>query len=229
MSRLIGILGGSFNPPHFGHLRPAREAMAWLGLEKMVFLPSGEHPLKKNGDLALASHRLAMIKAAVADEPRFEVSDLDVRHPGISYTVETLERLAPIYPDRELVFLVGADILRELPFWKDWRGIFERAHLAVMARPGTDLNFSNPDLTGPLDRQVADFLLTIQVDCPEQLNRSSSGAYGFIRLPITPLDISSTQIRTLIKNGEGSARLMPAGVRDYINRNRLYLSESKHG
>ena len=214
-------MGGAFNPPHFGHLRPAREALELLGLEKILFLPSGEHPLKESSRVAPAEHRLAMTGLAIAPEPQFELCDLDVKRSGISYSVDSLARLSDLYPDQELVFMVGGDILTELHLWKDWPGIFNYAHLAMLVRPGAAANLARTSA----ESSVVEFLRKRQVAIPDQLDRQKSGLFQFIQLAVEPLAISSTQIRKLVGRGLSCRSLTPAGVVDYINQNQLYVSE----
>ncbi|MBF0455291.1 MAG: nicotinate-nucleotide adenylyltransferase [Magnetococcales bacterium] len=218
-SEKIGILGGAFNPPHFGHLRSAREALELLKLDRIIFTPSGEHPLKKSATLASATHRLAMTRQAIASEPLFEVSDLEVKQSGVSYTVDTLEKLAACHKNQELFFIVGGDILGELHRWKDWSHILTNAHLVMMIRPGFPV-----DLSSTVD-PVARFLNSVQINNPEALNRQTAGGYRFAQLPVTPLDISSTQIRELAKQRRSLRFLTPDGVMEYINHNQLYVSE----
>jgi nicotinate-nucleotide adenylyltransferase len=214
----IGVLGGAFNPLHFGHLRPAREVLDRLALEKILFLPSGEHPLKKGSAMAATEDRLAMLKLALAPESQFELCDLDSKRPGISYSVDTLAELANHYPDRELVFIVGGDILTELHLWKDWPKILDHSHMVMMVRPGF------PAVT-PADDRVASFLEQHRVDSHKQLNCQETGLYGFMQLVVAPCAISSTQIRDLVRNRTNIRSFTPDVVVDYIMQNQLYLSE----
>lgn len=218
----IGIFGGSFNPPHFGHLHPAREAVEQLGLAKLLFLPSGAHPLKKQTSLASATHRLVMTELIIATEPLFEVCKLDLQNPGICYTVDTLAKLAHSYPDHELVFIVGGDIISELHHWKEWQKIFLYAHMAMLVRPGTESSIIG-EIT---NRQVAGFLAQQQVSSPKHLTVQPDGRHRFIQLMVTPVDISATQIRQRLQNGDSCHNLTTAAVREYINANQLYVSES---
>jgi nicotinate-nucleotide adenylyltransferase len=215
----IGILGGSFNPPHYGHLKPAQEVLESLGLQQVLFLPSGEHPLKRS-NIVSAGHRLAMTKAAIASTPQFAICDLDVKRPGISYSVDTLAQLASDYPDQELVFMVGSDILGELHLWMDWHKILDHAHLLMMVRPGVEVDFTSADI----DKKVVEFLAKNRVEHPEQLDAANGGSYKFIQMPVTPVDISATQVRAMVKQGISCKKYTPDGVVKYIIEHGLYLT-----
>ncbi|MBF0358400.1 MAG: nicotinate (nicotinamide) nucleotide adenylyltransferase [Magnetococcales bacterium] len=215
-----GILGGTFNPPHFGHLHIAKEAIDLLALERVLFIPSGEHPLKKSREIAAAKDRLAMTKLATDHEPRFNLCDIEIKRSSISYSVETLAELAKTCPEHELIFMVGSDILTELHLWKDWQKILDHAHLVVMVRPGVEVGLSSLEV----DSNVGNFLKDKQVELPEQLDVAKNGFYQFLHLPVTPVDISATQIRELIKSRASSRGYTPDGVVDYIEQNRLYLT-----
>ncbi|MBF0193519.1 MAG: nicotinate (nicotinamide) nucleotide adenylyltransferase [Magnetococcales bacterium] len=217
--RKIGVLGGAFNPPHFGHLLPAMEVIERVGLQQVLFLPSGEHPLKKNSIIA-ANHRYAMTKAAIDQTPQFAISDLDVKRAGTSYSVDTLAELANRYPDHELAFMVGSDILGELHLWKSWHKILDNAHMLMMVRPGIDVDLNSPIV----DKNVVEFLVNNRVENPEQLDAASGGSYKFIQIPVTPVDISATKVRAMVKNGINYDKYTPAGVVKYIIEHRLYLT-----
>jgi nicotinate-nucleotide adenylyltransferase len=197
-----------------------------LGLEKILFLPTGEHPLKKSHILAPADHRLEMTRIGVAANPRFEVCDREVKRVGVSYSVESLAELAGEYPDHELVFMVGGDILVELHLWKNWQQLLDYAHLAMMVRPEAPVDLSAP----AINREVTDFLTRHQVYNSQDLGRQVGGGYHFIGLPVTPQKICSTQIREEIRQKKSIHSTTPPGVIDYINQNQLYyLSEQNDG
>ncbi|MBF0381870.1 MAG: nicotinate (nicotinamide) nucleotide adenylyltransferase [Magnetococcales bacterium] len=217
--RKTGVLGGAFNPPHFGHLRPAQEVMELLDMQQVLFLPSGGHPLKK-GSIVAANHRLAMAKVAIANTPKFTICDLDVKRSGISYSVDTLAELARLYPDFELVFMVGGDILTELHLWKDYHKILDHAHLLMMVRPGVETDLTSGDIADG----VRGFLQKNLVEHPEELDAKNNGFYGFIQIPVTPVDISATQIRAMVAKGMDCKKHTPDGVVDYIMEHGLYLT-----
>ena len=130
-----GVLGGSFNPVHYGHLLLADEVLESLGLERILFVPAGVPPHKAPADLAPAADRYAMVKLAVASHPRFEVSDLELRRPGPSYTVDTLEALRR--PGEELFLIVGSETFLDLLTWREPKRIAGLARLTVVPRVGS--------------------------------------------------------------------------------------------
>ncbi len=132
----VGVFGGSFDPVHIGHLVAAEQAAERLGLERVRFVPAGQHPLK-TGHHAGAEHRLAMVEAAIRDNPRFVLDPREARRSGPSYTVDTLRALAAESPGDALFLLLGADATRELSAWRDVPGIAGLATIVALTRPGT--------------------------------------------------------------------------------------------
>ncbi len=131
----VGVFGGSFDPVHIGHLVAAEQAAVRLALEVVRFVPAGRHPLKDRHHAA-ADHRLAMVEAAIRDNPRFLLDPREARRPGPSYTVDTLRALAAESPGDALFFLLGADAARELAAWRDAEGIAGLATVVALTRPG---------------------------------------------------------------------------------------------
>ncbi len=132
----IGVFGGTFDPPHLGHLVVASDACGALGLDRVLWVPSAVPPHKARTVQAPAQARLEMVRAAIEGDARFEASDVELRRPGPSYTVDTLRELADAHPGAELVLLIGADNLREIPKWRDPEGILALARVAVLSRDG---------------------------------------------------------------------------------------------
>lgn len=132
----IGILGGTFDPPHVGHLMVAADAFAALRLDRLLLIPSAAPPHKRGRVCASAEQRLAMVRAAVASDPRFQVDDLELRRPGASYSVDTLRALSARHADAELFFIIGVDQLREFESWREPEEVARLARLVVMARGG---------------------------------------------------------------------------------------------
>jgi nicotinate-nucleotide adenylyltransferase len=132
----IGILGGTFDPPHLGHLVMASEACEALGLERLIWIPSAEHPFKRDRVRTPAETRLAMVRAAIQGDARFEASDLEMRREGPSYTVDTLRELTALHPGAELFLLVGADVVREMPDWREPMEVARLARIAAITREG---------------------------------------------------------------------------------------------
>lgn len=211
----IGILGGTFNPPHFGHLRLAEEVMFCHGLDLMVFIPSFQPPHKGSRDLAPPEDRLEMARLACAENPRFEVSDMEISAKGPSYTVRTLETLSS-RESGEFFFVLGTDSLREIHTWKDYRRLFELANFIVVTRPGTEFD----DAWKAIPRTLQDAFHKMN-DC--YIHNSS---HRLIPSSVTGLDVSSTRIRQLVKAGMSVRYLLPEAIRSYILQRKLYADEN---
>ena len=190
----LGLFGGSFNPPHVGHLIVAETAADALGLDRVVWVPAATSP-HKQGDpsLAAAADRLAMARLATEGNPRFEVSDREVERAGVSYTVDTVAAVAAERPEADLVLLVGGDSLAGFASWREPRRILAHARLAVYARPGADL----AAVPGWVSAR------TTRVDAPL-------------------LATSSTQIRADLAAGTSVRYRVPEAVRSYIEARGLY-------
>ncbi|HZU97112.1 MAG TPA: nicotinate-nucleotide adenylyltransferase [Planctomycetota bacterium] len=195
----IGLVGGSFNPIHRGHLAIARSAREALHLDRVILIPSARPPHKKNLDLAPAADRLAMARLAAG--PGIEVSSIELDRQGPSYTVDTLRAFHAQEPDAELTFIIGADSVPELVTWRDAKTLVGLARFAVAARPGHDL-----------DREVT----------------ASEQALGakFTLVPIEPDPVSATDIRERVRAGRSIDGLVPDAVRDYIRAHHLYSAKA---
>ncbi|MGD0335646.1 MAG: nicotinate-nucleotide adenylyltransferase [Candidatus Omnitrophota bacterium] len=136
----IGILGGTFNPVHTGHLILAEEAREKLGLDKVIFVPAFLPPHKDNGDITSAADRLKMVKLAIKDNRYFSFSDTEIKRAGRSYTIDTIRQLKEKYTDDELYFVIGSDLLKYLEEWKDLNQILEMVRFIVATRPGYPLD-----------------------------------------------------------------------------------------
>jgi nicotinate-nucleotide adenylyltransferase len=217
MPKKIGVLGGTFDPVHYGHLRAAEEALEALGLDGILFIPAASPPHKSQTGIEDFEHRWEMLRLAVADQPRFEVSDLERRLPGKSYTVVTLGKLHEVLAEgTQLFFLVGMDAFLELSTWWHYRELFELSHLVVLRRPGHD-------------EELIPVFLREHVS-PLYAWKGESGAFVHPEmLPVfvvrnTCLGISSTRIRWLAAHGKSIRYLVPHEVLRYIARERLYDS-----
>lgn len=212
----IGILGGTFNPIHYGHLRTAEEAREKLGFERVLFIPSGNPPLKTR-DLADSGHRYEMTRLAVETSPFLELSDIECSRSGKSYTVETLVTLAQMFPGKHLYFILGIDSFLDIPSWYQPERLMEIAHLVVVSRPG--LRFVDLSPRIPVDvRTLSDL-----DSCELEIHRSSlvSGR-ELLLLNVTPIGISSTTMRKLIRERMSIKYLLPETVESYIIANKLY-------
>jgi nicotinate-nucleotide adenylyltransferase len=206
----MGILGGTFDPIHYAHLRTAFELQQALRLKEIRFLPAGTPPHREQ-PFADAQLRLRMVRAAVAGHHGFVVDDREVRRAGPAYTVDTLRELRAEFPDRSLCLIVGMDAFLGLPKWHEWRELLQLAHLLVAHRPGWRV----PD-TGPLGELV--------VKCgTERIGDLHELRSGCIYIhAVTQLEISSTELRQLIALGQDPRFLMPDPVRDLIFETNCY-------
>lgn len=207
----LGIFGGTFNPVHNGHVRTAEEVRSSMALNRILFVPSGNPPLK-SGDLADASDRFAMTVLAVAGNPAFDVSEIELTGERKSFTVDTVRSLLYSYPHDHLFLILGADAFLDMPNWYRPDELVSLIDIIVMSRPGTTST----------DIAASPFLAGLIPD-----------AQGIWQLPgkktislvaVAPHDISSTGIRQLVRSGRSIDHLVPASVAEYISAHRLYRS-----
>ena len=208
--RKIGIFGGSFDPVHYGHLRPALEVLEALSLDHMLFIPSGQPP-HREAPQASAAMRLAMLQAAVADEPRFQVDERELKRASPSYTCDTLEDIRREHPRDRLVLMVGLDAFQGFTTWHRWREILDLAHIVVAHRPGSELDAHGEIAMLVQERQVYDAQALLQHEA------------GHIMLqPVTQLEISSSRLRELLAHGADVRYLVPEAVRRLIQDSHCY-------
>jgi nicotinate-nucleotide adenylyltransferase len=206
----IGIFGGTFDPIHYGHLRTAFELLQALRLTEVRFMPAGNPPHREQ-PLATADLRLQMVKAATEGQHGFLVDDREIRREGPSYSVDTLATLRAEHPDRSLCLIVGMDAFLGLPKWYQWREILQLAHVVVAHRPG----WRAPGM-GPLGELLVDRGTGRIGD----LHESRAGCI-YIHA-VTQLEISSTEVRTLVSAGRDPRFLMPDSVRKIILDSKCY-------
>ena len=212
----VGILGGTFDPIHFGHLRLAEEVAHTLRLSGVRFVPSGTPP-HRAAPRTPTAHRLAMVRLAVSGNPLFEVDDREVRRSGPAYTFDTLTEIrAATGPDSPLVLLVGADAFLDFAAWHRWHELFGLAHVAVAHRPGFPVERWRDAMPQPLAREYAARLM----QQPLAVHLAPAG--GIVVIPFTALDISATAIRGLVGSGGSPRYLLPDPVLDYIRSEALY-------
>jgi nicotinate-nucleotide adenylyltransferase len=185
----IGILGGTFDPIHYGHLILGEQVGGQLGLDRVIYVPSFRPPHKTSGGILTACHRLKMVALAVRDNPHFLVLDIEIKRRGTSYTVDTLREIKRLYPKAELYFLCGSDLVGELPNWMDIDEIYRLARFVLAKRPG--------------------------------FGKRLSGRH-FIKIHVAQVDISSSLIRSLVKQGRSIRYLTPYSVAAYIKKHGLY-------
>lgn len=215
----IGVLGGTFDPIHYGHLRLAEELGETLKLAEVRLVPSGTPP-HRSAPHAGTDDRLAMVRLAVTGNARFTVDESEVRRSGPGYTLDTLGELrAQAGESRPLVLLLGADAFLEFATWHRWHEIFKMAHIAVAHRPGFPVERWAERMPQPLAREYSARLMQ------QPLATHLSPAGGIAVVPFTALDISATAIRERLRSGASPRYLLPAAVLDYIRSHRLYTRE----
>lgn len=197
--RRIGILGGTFDPPHRGHLEIARLALDAAALEQVIFIPAAQPRLKANEPRANPQQRLEMLQLAVNGAPNFAVSDLELRRPGPTLTVETLRQLHQQTPNAELHFILGLDALAKFDQWVEPQRITQLTRLLAVSRPG-----------------YANF------DWPAFYARNPHAAGRIDCLPHAAINLSASELRRLLAAGRPVTGLLPAAVEGYIRENGLY-------
>lgn len=212
----IGILGGTFDPVHFGHLRLAEEVAEKLRLAEVRFVPSGTPPHRVTPG-ATAADRLLMVRQAVAHNPLFRVDDCEIDKSDLGYTVDTLTLLREeTGAAQSLVLLLGADAFLDLATWSRWHQLFELAHIAVAYRPGFPVDTWHSRMPQPLAAEYQARLM----HQPLAVHLAPAG--GIVVVPITALDISATLIRETTSRGESIRYLTPDSVCQYIQDHKLY-------
>ena len=192
----IGVMGGTFDPIHHGHLVAASEAAAELSLDEVVFVPTGRPSGKQHAGVTAAEHRYLMTVIATASNPRFTVSRVDIDRPGLTYTVDTLRDLRVERPGADLFFITGADAIQQIFTWKDVETLWTMAHFVAVTRPG--------------------HTLSIEGIPPSAVTQ----------LEVPALAISSTDCRARAEAGEPVWYLVPDGVVQYITKHGLYRGQN---
>ncbi len=217
----LGILGGTFDPPHGGHVALARLCIDHLALDELLWIPTGMS-WQKSTRITPAEHRLAMTELAVKsmqDTPaRVRVSHMEVERPGPSYTIDTVRELRAAYgPTTSMAWLMGADQLLGLDSWHGWQDLFTEVHLCVATRPGFDLTKLRPTVQQELDRRLASTALI----------QSTPSGHMWLDQTLA-VDLSSTELRKRLSLGKRADELLPAGVAGYIQQHHLYLPVQDH-
>ena len=205
----IGIIGGSFDPVHYGHLLLAECGLEQCPLDEVWFVPTAISPFKESGSQASEFQRRDMLTLAIASHPRFSINELEWKRGGISYTCDTLEALSSEFPEHQFFFLMGADSLADFHQWKNPRRICELARLAIVSRPGSP----TPDLS----------VLQPLVE-PEYLNQLAN-----CQIVMPAMDLSSSNIRRRIEHQQSIRFRLPRAVEQYIAAQGLYQQEGQDG
>ena len=198
----LGLLGGTFDPPHFGHLHIARAACEQLNLDRVLFVPAGVQPLKQGQIISPPAQRARLVELAIADQPCFALSRLDLDRPGPHYTVDLLDLVHQQYPAAAVWFIMGEDSLSDLLRWREPQRLITLARLAVLRRPGFEPDWPTLDAALPDLRDHLDWLDHAEID------------------------ISARVIRQRVKDGLPIAEFVPEAVAEYIAERRLYRTSN---
>ena len=207
---MIGILGGTFDPVHIGHLRTALELYQALPFAEIRFVPCGQPP-HRHLPRATADQRLTMLRLALGDQQGFNIDERELQREGPSYMVDTLSSLRAEFPDVPLSLIVGLDVFRDFDKWHRWQEIPALAHIVVVHRPASAI---------VKEGRVFDMLKKIRIEEPAQLPQQAAGS--LLLWPVRQLDISSTDIRSLIAEHKSPRYLLPEQVYAYISSEGLY-------
>ena len=211
----IGILGGTFDPIHFGHLRLAEEMLELAGLEQIRFIPTGTPPHRDSPQVS-AQQRSVMVRLAIADQPAFVLDEREVRRDRLCYTVDTLSELrAELGATQPLCLLMGGDAFLQLHTWHEWEQLFGLAHIVVGYRPGYTLDERIEVAPEALRKHYRERLCTV-----ESMAQRPCG--GVAELAIPKLEISATDIRRRVAEGRTIRYLLPDAVENYIHQHQLY-------
>lgn len=213
----IGLLGGTFNPIHFGHLRMAQELAESLSLNEVRFIPSANPPHKASPQVS-AENRANMVKLAIAGNPGFVFDGRELTRTGASYTVDTLESLREdLGTEVSLTLLMGSDAFMQFNTWHRWQDIIKLCHIGLVQRPA-----ASPKAT--IAKELETFLHNHYTENAHDLHENSAGLITM--QAITPLDISSTAIRNALQSKHSARYLMPECVIEYITAKQLYKAPS---
>lgn len=207
---MIGILGGTFDPVHFGHLRPALDVMTALALEEVRLVPCHVPPHRPQ-PVASAEQRTAMLRMAVGERAGLVIDERELLRDGPSYTLDTLESLRADLPGKTLALMLGMDAFRGLTSWHRWHELVNHCHIVVMTRPDAEL---------PVHGELADFIGLHRARKQEMLAAKSNGLVWF--QTVTQLDISGTDLRRQLLAGQPADYLLPASVLGYIHSEAIY-------
>ena len=212
----IGLLGGTFNPVHLGHLRAAEQVRLKFRLNQVLFIPSYIPPHKQTTDIAPPEDRFAMVELAVRSHPQFVASALEIKAREKSYSVITLNKVKAIYADAWIFFILGVDAFLEIETWKSYREVLEQCRFIVISRPGFDLAGARKVLPAEYSRKIG------EGKRPGPVGEDQLARFRIFLVPIKALDISSTEVRRRVRAGRSIRRLVPGPVEEYIRNKRLY-------
>lgn len=212
----IGLLGGTFNPIHSGHLRAARLVQERFSLDRVLFIPSYIPPHKESSDIASPSDRLKMVELALRGFPQFAASSVEIEARGKSYSIFTLEKIKSLHPEAWIFFILGTDAFLEIETWRNYKRLLEESLFIVIHRPGYRLRDAQEVLGGKYREKIH------KVSESEEIEDGLFSSFRIFLLAIDTLDISSTEIRRRIREGKSLKSLLPEKVEAYISENKLY-------
>jgi nicotinate-nucleotide adenylyltransferase len=223
----VGLLGGSFNPIHNGHLAIARHVHERMQLSQVLFIPTGDPPHKRDGSLAPANVRLEMVRIAIADNPLFTVSDIEIQRKGKSYSIDTIRALHHHYgPSTELFFIIGLDAFLDFPTWREPKELLRICHFVVVPRPGQSFRtLAGMSLLPTLD---PDGLTGLDTSALNRLDIAIPSDPGVTCLAFPPCPTSASEIRRRVQNKLPLVNMLPPLVHSYILHHSLYQEESDH-
>lgn len=196
----IGIIGGTFDPIHNGHLIIAENSRKTFNLDKVIFMPAGIPPHKRDKDISSNLHRYNMTLLAINSNQYFLISDLELKKEGISFTIDTIKYLKSIYEDTDIYFILGSDSLFQIDKWKDYEELLTLCHFVVAKRP----SYNNQELENKVDK----------------LNSLYNSSIHIVEGPV--LEVSSSDIRERVRRGDSISYLVPRSVEEYIYKHGLY-------
>ncbi len=218
--RRLGLLGGTFNPIHNGHLTIARATREALGLDRILFVPTGDPPHKSPHGLAPAAHRYEMVRLAIASDPTFDISDVELRREGKSYSIDTVREVQQMYgTNTELFFLIGLDAFLDFTTWREPKTLLNSCSFVVISRPG--LSFQSLASMALLPSLPLPPLADMDAGRRSRLD-IEIGLQQLTCLRLPPSDISASDIRHRIREKKSVANLLPPSVESYILRYHLY-------
>jgi nicotinate-nucleotide adenylyltransferase len=215
----IGLLGGTFNPIHLGHLRVAEEIREILALDRIYFIPSAMPPHKDSSDIASPADRLKMVELATGENPFFEICDIEIKRGGPSYTIHTLEYFSSKFHEFEIYFIVGTELFSEIHTWKKYKRLFELSNFAIITRPGFPHSTSIPLALRDDFRYYKN-----QENVIFYTHKGSTKTLALVE--IEGIQVSSTRIRDLINKNISIKYLVPKEVEAYILENKIYTKEA---
>ena len=216
----IGLFGGTFDPIHWGHLRSAEEVREAFRLDRIHFIPAAVPPLKRKAATTPALDRLAMVRRAIAGNPAFAVSDVELRRPGKSFSIDTLRYFRRRRPKDALYFILGMDAFHDIGMWKDFQELFSLSHFIITSRPDCGELFKLGDI--PV---AARKLFCYDLQKNAYRHRSGTRLHYF---KLTDIAISASDIRFRVKAGKSIRYLVPPAVERYIRRRGLYRGKGRN-